>query len=69
MLFTNVKAIQGFYTIFQAISKVQEAKINSKLFKEPYIGMLFKGYKNTKMHPHFDRRFSLLVSCFADCGE
>ncbi len=31
--FTNFKRIQGFYTKFQAISRVQGAKINSRLFK------------------------------------
>ncbi len=31
--FTNFKGIQGFYTKFQAISRVQGAKINSRLFK------------------------------------
>ncbi len=31
--FTNFKGIQGFYTNFQAISRVQGAKINSRLFK------------------------------------
>ncbi len=30
---TNIKGIQGFYTKFQAIARVQGAKINSKLFK------------------------------------
>ncbi len=33
MSFTNFKGIQGFYTKFQAISRVQGAKINSRLFK------------------------------------
>ncbi len=31
--FTNFKGIPGFYTKFQAISRVQGAKINSRLFK------------------------------------
>ncbi len=31
--FTNFKGIQGFYTKFKAISRVQGAKINSRLFK------------------------------------
>ncbi len=31
--FTNFKDIQGFNTNFQAISRVQGAKINSRLFK------------------------------------
>ncbi len=31
--FTNFKGIQGFYTKFQAISRVQRAKINYRLFK------------------------------------
>ncbi len=31
--FTNFKGIQGFYTKFQAISRVQGAKINSRLCK------------------------------------
>ncbi len=31
--FTNFKGIQGVYTKFQAISRVQGAKINSRLFK------------------------------------
>ncbi len=41
--FTNFKGIQGFYTKFQAISRVEGAKINSRLFKvfkkpwEPWI--------------------------------
>ncbi len=33
MSFTNFKEIQGFYTKFHAISRVQGAKINSRLFK------------------------------------
>ncbi len=33
MSFTNFKAIQDFYTKFQAISRVHGAKINSRLFK------------------------------------
>ncbi len=32
--FTNFKGIQGFYTKFQAISRIQEAKINSRLLKD-----------------------------------
>ncbi len=32
MSFTNFKGIQGFYTKFQAISRVQGAKIYSRLF-------------------------------------
>ncbi len=31
--FTTFKGIQGFYTKFQAISRVQGAKINARLFK------------------------------------
>ncbi len=31
--FTNFKGIQGYHTKFQAISRVQVAKINSRLFK------------------------------------
>ncbi len=31
--FTNFKGIQGFYTKFQAISRVQGAKINCRLFQ------------------------------------
>ncbi len=40
---TNFKGIQGFYTRFQAISRVQGAKINSRLFKEPRETMFISG--------------------------
>ncbi len=39
--FVNFKGIQGFYTKFQAISRVQGAKINSRLFK---------GFKVSRSH-------------------